>query len=223
MLSAAETENIVESIISSYETRIQSIETLFETSHQILVDMQDSVLNARQEREKVNQDLRENLAKNVFLRKKDFDTLMSTILNYQDQGEQEVRNLSRRYLSEQTDTVRELRENLRNFREALTKGETQKVKDFQTAIKEILTEQQQTKSETVSRLGEFQKEQQETATMLKNLLAKGRELRIKDLKLMLAEFKRQHRNRATDWEKRRQEVKDLLGEFKAKRAELGTN
>ena len=223
MLSTAETENIVESIISSYETRIQSIETLFETSHQILVDMQDSVLNARQEREKVNHDLRENLAKNVFLRKRDFDTLMSTILDYQDQGEQEVRNLSRRYLSEQTDTVRELRENLRNFREALTKGETQRVKDFQTAIKEILTEQQQTKSETVSRLGEFQKEQQETATMLKNLLAKGRELRIKDLKLMLAEFKRQHRNRATDREKRRQEVKDLLGEFKAKRVELGTN
>ena len=44
MLLAADKENILENIISSYETRIQSIEAFFEATGQIFQDFQDSLL-----------------------------------------------------------------------------------------------------------------------------------------------------------------------------------
>ena len=217
MLLAVDTQNIVGDIISSYETRIQGVEALFQTTHRILQGFQDSVLDTRQEQERINGQLRESLAQNGSLRKKDFDKMMSVISSHQDQEEQEVRNLSKSYLNEQTNFVQELRESLRNFTEALAGGEVQRVKEFQMLIKEIFAKQEKRKEEVISNLKEFQKEQQETARMLKNLLAKGRELRIKDLKLMLAEFKAQHKDRVARREKRCQEVKSLLGEFKTKR------
>ena len=223
MPSSTDTENIVDNIISSYETRIESVEALFETSHQIFQNFQDCLFDTKQEREKINNQLRENLAKNESLRKKDFDQMMSVISSHQDQSEREVKSLSKTYLTEQTRLARELREGLRSFKDALAKGEAQRVREFQTLIKEIFAEQEKRKEEVVSKLKEFQKEQQGMAKMLKSLLAKGRELRIRDLKLMLADFKKQRKERIARQQERQQEVQNLLGEFKAERAEVAQN
>jgi ATPase subunit of ABC transporter with duplicated ATPase domains len=64
----------------------------------------------------------------------------------------------------------------------------------------------------------------ETAGLLRDLLAKGRELRIKDLKGMLAEFRRQRRQRLVQQDQRREGVQerregvqDMLREFRAQR------
>jgi hypothetical protein len=219
MLLAVDTQNIVGDIISSYETRIQGVEALFQTTHQILQGFQDSVLDTRQEQERINGQLRESLAQNGSLRKKDFDKMMSVISSHQDQEEQEARNLSKSYLNEQTNFVQELRESLRNFTEALAGGEVQRVKEFQILIKEIFAKQEKRKEEVISNLKEFQKEQQETAKMLRNLLAKGRELRIRDLKSMLAEFQKQRKERVARREKRKEEVLSMLGDFKNARLE----
>jgi hypothetical protein len=218
MILNVDTENKLESIVSSYETRIQSVETLFETTYQLLQGLQDSVLDTREERGKIHNQLKESLAKNESLRKKDFDSMISVISSHQDKQEQEVRNLSKSYLNEQTNLIHELRENLRNFKEALAKGESQRVKEFETMIKEILVKQEKRKQEVISRLKEFQTEQQETAKMLRDLLAKGRKLRIKDLKLMLDGFIRARQDRIVRQEERRREVKQLLDEFKSERA-----
>lgn len=219
MLLAVDTQNIVGDIISSYETRIQGVEALFQTTHQILQGFQDSVLDTRQEQERINGQLRESLAQNGSLRKKDFDKMMSVISSHQDQEEQEARNLSKSYLNEQTNFVQELRESLRNFTEALAGGEVQRVKEFQILIKEIFAKQEKRKEEVIAKLKEFQKEQQETAKMLRNLSAKGRELRIRDLKSMLAEFQKQRNERVARQEKRKEEVLSMLGDFKNARLE----
>ena len=219
MLLATNNENILENIISSYEARIQSIEAFFEATGQIFQDFQDSLLNTRQEREKINSQLRENLAKNDSLRKKDFDKMMNVISLHLDESEQEVRKLSKEYLGEQTKLMQQLREGLRDFKDALTKGQAQKVKELQTLIKEILTRQDESKIEVTSKLKEFQQGQQQTSKMLGDLLAKGEDLRIRDFKAMLTEFKRQRKERIACQERRRREVKDMLGEFKAKRTE----
>lgn len=218
MLSTVETENILEYAISSYEDRIENVETLFEATGQILQGLQESVLDTRQERAEINKQLSETLAKNGSLRKKDFDTMMSVISSHQDKQEQEVRNLSKSYLSEQANLIHELRERLGNFRDALARGESQRVKEFGTVIKEILAKQEKRKQEVISKLRKFQKEQQETSETLRNLLAKGRGLRIKDFKLMLAGFKKARQDRIVRQEERQQEVKNLLGKFKSKRA-----
>jgi hypothetical protein len=220
MLLVAEKENILENIISSYEARIQSVEAFFETTGRIFHDFQDSLLSTRQERGKINDQLRENLAQNGSLRKKDFDRMMGIISSYLDESEQEVRLLSGKYLGEQTKLAQQLRESLRNFQEALTEGHAQKVRELQTVIKKILSMQEESKIEVTSKLKEFQQGQQQTSEMLKDLLVRGEKLRIRDFKAMLAEFKRQRAERITGQERRRREVKDMLGEFKAKRTEV---
>jgi len=217
MFLATEKESMLDKIISSYEARIQSVEAFFEATGQIFQDFQNSLLSTRQEREKIHNQLRESLARNKSLRRKDFDRMMSVISLYLDQSEQEIRMLSQKYLSEQTKLVQQLREGLRNFKDALTKGQAEKVKKLQTLIKEILTKQDESKIEVTSKLKEFQQGQQQTSKMLQDLLAKGEKLRIRDFKAMLTEFKRQRKERIACQERRRQEVKDLLGEFKAKR------
>jgi hypothetical protein len=223
MILAVDTEDILDSIISSYETRIQGVESLFESTNQILQGFQDLVFDTRQERQEINNRLRENLAQNGSLRKKDFDGMMSEISLHQDRREQEIRNLSKSYLSEQKKLVQELRGGLRNFTRALAQGEVQRVNEFHKAIRDILDRQEMRKHEVTSKLTEFQKEQQETAKMLRDLLDKGRKLRIKDFKSMLTEFKRQRKERVARHEERRKEVKDMLGEFRNRRAETIQN
>ena len=55
---------------------------------------------------------------------------------------------------------------------------------------------------------------------LKELLAKGRDLRIKDFKSMLEEFNISHKERITRQEERGEEVQRMLGNFKKKRVEV---
>jgi len=219
MLLATDKENVLDSIISSYEARIQSIEAFFDTTGQILQDFQDPLLSTRAEREKINNQLRESLAKNGSLRKKDFDGMMSVISSYLDQSEQEVRQLSHKYLNQQTKLVQQLREGLRNFKDALTEGQAEKVKELQTLIKEILSRQDESKIEVTLKLKEFQQGQQQTSKMLGDLLAKGEKLRIRDFKAMLAEFKKQREQRIACQERRREEVRNMLGKFKAERTQ----
>jgi len=217
MLSVVNAQNTLEDIISSYEMRIQSVEALLETTHRFLLDFQDSVFDERQEREKINHQLRENLAQNGSLRKKDFDSMISPMSSQQEQQEREVRNLSKSYLSEQATLVRELRESLKSFQAALADGEAQRVREFQVVIKDILSKQEKRKREVTSRLKRFQKEQQEMSTMLKSLLEKGRELRIKDLKSTLAEFKRQCKQRLACRRERKENVQNMLKGFRRER------
>ncbi len=211
---ARDMKQMVDQIVSSYETRVQSISTLFDTTHQVLQGFQDSLLDTREEREKLNGELRENLAKNKSLRRKDFDNLMEGILLTQNEREKEVRDLLNSYLHEQKEMAQNLRENLERFKDSLAKGEARRVKEFQQMIKEILAKQTERKDEVISKLKEFKKEQKMLASRLNELLAKGRALRIKDLKRMLNEFRGQTEERLARQEERKREVRHLLCERK---------
>jgi len=182
MSSAEDMKNIVENILSSYEMRIRSIGAIFETTHQLLRSFQESFLDTRLEREKISGQLRECLARNESLRKKDFDGMMHEILSVQDTREKEIRELLNGYLAGQKEMAHSLRDNLAKIKDALAKEETQRIREFQTAIKDIIAGQEEKKLEAVFRLEEFQKGQNEMTKRLKGLLAKGSELRIKDLK-----------------------------------------
>jgi iron-sulfur cluster repair protein YtfE (RIC family) len=211
---ANDMKNIVEHIVSSYEARVQSIAALFDTTHQILQGFQDSLIDMKQERETFKSELRESLAKNESLRRKDFDNMTKGIILTQDEREKEVRNLLGSYLNEQKEMSQALRKNLEKFEDSLAKGEAQRVKEFQEMIKHILTKQEERKDEVTSRLKEFKKEQKVLTSRLKGLLAKGRDLRIKDLKTMLKEFKAQYKERLVRQEERKKEVRQLLGGLK---------
>ncbi len=183
----------VNDIVSSYETKIRSVGAIFDTTHQLLQTFQDSFLDTKQQREKLKAQLRENLAKNGSLRKKDFDNMMQEILSNQERGEKEVRDLLNSYLNGQKAMAHSLRTNLAKVKDALVKDQAQRAREFQAVIKDILANQEKRKQQAIFRLREVQQEQRQIAKRLEELLAKGRKLRTKDLKLMLAEFKRENK------------------------------
>ena len=220
---AEDMKNIVEDIISSYETRIQSIGVIFDTTHQLLEGFQESFLDTKQERELLSAELRENLAQNESLRRKDFDNMQQGILSIQDERGKEVRYILKNYLNEHKEMALALGENLSKVKDALANGEAERIKELQVLIKEILAKQDERKNEVTAKLKEFQKQQQELAKNLKGLLAKGRELRIKDLKIMLKEFQAQHKERIAEQSERRRDVRSMLDEFKKERLEAGKN
>jgi hypothetical protein len=224
MIRALDGDNLVDGVFGSYEARIQGVECLLETARNVLENFDSSILDVRREYDQVSEQLRENLAKNGSLRKKDFDTMMRVMAAEQEQRGREVRDLSKQYLDEQTQLVHELRGRLHDFTDALAGGQTAQVTEHHQAITDLFTRQQQRSTDVVSQLRESQKEQQETAGLLRDLLAKGRELRIKDLKGMLAEFRRQRRQRLVQQDQRREGVQerregvqDMLREFRAQR------
>jgi len=184
-------KNIVNDIVGSYETKIRSVGAIFDTTHQLLQTFQDSFLDTKQRREKLKAQLRENLAKNGSLRKKDFDNMMQEILSNQDKRERQVRDLLNSYLNGQKAMAHSLRNNLAKVKDALAKGQAQRAREFQAGISDILAKQEERKQEAIFKLKEFQEEQRQITKILEELLAKGTELKAKDLKLMLAEFKRE--------------------------------
>ena len=93
-------KNIVEDIISSYETRIGSISSVFDAAQLILTNSPGFINNTTEETEKINTQLKDILAKNEHLRRKDFDNMMQGILSTQDEREKEVKNLLNSYLNE---------------------------------------------------------------------------------------------------------------------------
>jgi len=217
MALAEEMKDTVENIVSSYETRIGSISDIFDTTHQLLQGFQESFLDTRGEREKINTRLRESLAQIGSLRRKDFDLMMQGILSTQEEREKEVKGLLGSYFNEQKEMAQALRGNLSKAKDVLARGETQRVREFQGMLKENLAKQDERKNRIVSKLKDFQKEQQEMTTRFKELLSKGRELRIKDFKSMLKEFKAQQKRRIARRQERREEVQGMLGDFKKER------
>lgn len=210
-------KNVIENIISSYEKGVESISSVFDTTPLILNDFQNSVLDTKEERQEINDQLRDILARNENLRKKDFDNMMQSVFKPQDEGEKEVRNLLSNYLNEQKEIAYALRDNFIKVREALAKGEVERIKELLSMIKKLLTKQDKRKEALTSRLKELQKEQQEVVSKVRALLIKGRELRVRDLKELLQQIKLQRQERIAQKLERREEVRSMLADFKKKR------
>jgi hypothetical protein len=214
-----ELRNILDTTISSYEARIQSIESILEPVHDTLDTFQNSFLETKKEREEANIQLRENLAKNSNLRRKDFDQMMQGVLLTQDEKEKVARGLLVSYLNEQKEMVVTLKAHLASVRDCLNNGQIDKIKEFQGRIKEMFAQVEKKKEEVTAKLKELKVEQNQMLSRIKALLAKGEELRIKDFKEMIREFRLQHKERIAQKHQRKVEVQRMLSGFKKKRLE----
>jgi hypothetical protein len=208
-----------EEIISSYEERLQSMNSIFDNTQMVLGEFQESFSNTNHERETLKVQLRDTLAKNESLRKKDFDIMMNALLLSQDDREREVKSLLNSYLLEQKEMARQLKENLGTFKDGLNKDNIVRINEFHGMLKDIMREQEERKAEVTGKLKMFQKEQGELSHTLGELLSKGKELRIRDLKTTLRQFEAQSRERAARQRERREDVQIMLSVFREKRRE----
>lgn len=215
-------------IISSYEDRISSVESLFSDTHQLLDDFQKALFETREKRDLLSQELREKLAKTESLRRKDFDQMMQAVLKEQSNREKEVRELLGKYIAEQKEVAGTLKESLADFNKQLVKGEQIRIEDFKRKFAEIKEQQSERQNQVRAMLEDFQlkagqycKENEELAKEIRELLSKGETIRIRDFKAMLRGFRKEREAAAGAWQelslamaKKRQNVlrsPDLIG------------
>jgi len=186
-----ELDSFFENIITSYEDRIQKIQTAFqssenltESSYELFNDVHNHINELKNERAILNAKLCEAMSKNVSLRKKDYHNMMSDILNLIDEKESEAQHQFLIFIEEQKETARTLKNCLLGLNDITSHGIGEKI----TAIKDQLShlsKQQETRKETVmNSYQNFQQIHQLLTGCLESLLKKGEHILVKDLKMI---------------------------------------
>lgn len=198
---ADDIKNITEEIVSSYESRINTVGAIVEDTHHILEEFKN-------DRTQMSTELKNTLAKEESLRRKDFDNMMKDVLSRQDEREEEVRGLLKTFLDEQKELAETIKRSMSN-------GEKMRVDDFRKMIGDIQARQKKREEEVKLMLTEFQNEYKEMAESLRSLLNKREAIRIKDFKRMLKDIRSKQMEREEEVEKR-------LDEYRKERSDMAS-
>lgn len=181
-------DGFFDNIISSYETRIQKIQTAFqssenitESSHFLFDNVQSSLNDLRKERDLLNTKLCETLAKNGSLRKKDYNTMMSGILCSLDEKEKEAETQFLNFIEAQKETAQVLKTSLLGIKDITSPDVTEKINLVKVQLSRI-SELQETRKETVMKsFNDFMKLHNRMIESLNILLSKD-QIHINDIK-----------------------------------------
>jgi len=193
---AEEMKRVAEEIVSSYQSRISAVAMIIDNTHQLLEDFKNN-------RNEMSDHLKETLARQGSLRKRDFDDMMKDIFAHQDEREKEVRSLLKTFFEEQKEIAETIRKNL-------AEGEKVRIGDFKNSLKDIQVRQKARENEVSVTLKEFQTEYKEMAESLRGLLDKQEAIRISEFKAMLKDIRSRQMERA-------KEVRARLDEFRKER------
>jgi flagellar biosynthesis chaperone FliJ len=177
-------KRVAEEIVSSYQSRISTVATIIDNTHQILDDF-------KIKRNEISNQLKETLARGESLRKKDFDNMMKDILSHQDEKEKQVKELLKTFFEEQKE-VAEI------IKKSLTGVEKIRIDDFKKMLQDIQAKQRTRENEVSVRLKEFQTEYKEMAESLRSLLDKREAIRIKDFKDVMGNIRSRQMERAKE-------------------------
>lgn len=211
-----EVGGIVDEVLAVYEESVGTVEQIVSAPYRF-IELEEEIFNTRKENGQIFVTLKELLANNDSLRKKDFDCMMNRILDAQEKRESEVRDMLRSYFDGQREMASVLREKLQVFRATLGGGNQEFIRQFRAFADNLFQEREQRKRYVEGKLHEYNQSQQEMAGALRKLLEKGKELRFRDLKNLLTEFEHSRVKRKREQSEREKEVADMLKGFKEKR------
>jgi len=194
-------KKVAEEIVSSYQSRISAVATIMDNTYQLLEDF-------KARRNQMSDQLKETLAREESLRRKDFDNMMRDLLAHQEEREGQVKDLLRTFFEEQREIADLIRKNL-------TEGEKVRINDFKKMLQDIQARQRAREQEVATTLREFQGEYKEMTESLRSLLDKGEAIRIKDFKEMLRDIR-------TRQAERREDVKKRLDEHRSERQDMAS-
>ena len=177
-------KRVAEEIVSSYQSRISTVATIIDDTHQILDDF-------KIKRNEISNQLKETLARGESLRKKDFDNMMKDILSHQDEREKRVKELLKTFFEEQKE-VAEI------IKKSLTGVEKIRIDDFKKMLQDIQAKQRTRENEVSVMLKEFQTEYKEMAESLRSLLDRREAIRIKDFKDVMGNIRSRQLERAKE-------------------------
>jgi hypothetical protein len=176
-------------IITSYESRIQNIQTAFqstenisESSHFLFDNVHYSLNELKKERDILNFKLCENLAKNGSLRKKDYNMMMSGILSALDEKEKEAETQFFSFIEAQKATAQSLKNSLLDIKDITSQDNCEKISIIKEQLARISRLQEIRKETVMKTFLEFQQMHSKMMTCLENLLEKGDHIMVKDIK-----------------------------------------
>lgn len=182
-------DDFLEDIITSYEDRIQKIETIFNTSqtvadsyHVLLNDFQHSLQELRKERTALSTMLRDNMAKNGSLRKNDYDILMNDIFFLLDRKEKEAKDEFHKYIEDQRTMANFLRQGIFGIKNTKLIDNKEKIDDFKLGLETILSSQQDRKNGVIVKFLEYQNMHQNITRDFQVLLDQDINIKCKDIK-----------------------------------------
>jgi chromosome segregation ATPase len=191
-----EMKGVVDSIINSYEDRIAFVEEINQEVEKMLEDFHQNLEKEREERERINNQLRETLARNESLRRKDFDRMMGGILSSRKKREEEVEKIQKTVrkklkasLSEYKKMASGLRRSLSNFSEGLSTSNISRIEKAKRDFEKIKKEREKRREgvelllkKSQDTLSDFRKERERIRESLKKLASCGKNLKVRDFK-----------------------------------------
>jgi hypothetical protein len=177
------------SIIASYETRIQKIQSAFqssenilESSHFLFDNVHTSINDLWKEREILNSRLSVTPAKNGSLRKKDYNTMMSGILSTLDEKEKEAETQFLNFIEAQKETAQLLKESLLAIKDITSPDVNEKIALVKEQLCRITILQEIRKETVMTASNDFQYIHNRMIESLNDLLKKGDQILAHDKK-----------------------------------------
>ncbi len=188
-------DGLFDNIVNSYETRIQKIQTAFqssefitESSHSLFDHVHSSLNELRKERDFLNTKLCETIAKNGSLRKKDYQIMMSGILASLDEKELEAENQFGIFIAKQKETAQQLKNGLLDIKDITAQDVGEKIAQIKEQLSQITRLQEERKEEVMKTFEEFQKMHDKMMQYLRNLVDKGDKILIQDIKKVRTQY-----------------------------------
>lgn len=221
-----EMDGLLLNLVSSYEERVAMVEEVIASAYHAAVASDADLVELQNERERLRTALRELLAKNCSLRRKDFDKLLEKILADSKIKREEIEEEQNRvmegldgYLKEQKGLISRLRESL----ERLAEGEAE-WSGVAAAVADLKGTCQDKGKQLLSTLRAFQlsltayrKEEEGINQALRRLVEKGGLATTEDLRQLEAAKAREER--IVERRLRQEEVQNLLAHFRQERLE----
>ena len=167
---------IAKDIVASYEARIRVVQAIADDTRKLLEEF-------RSRREKMSRELKEALSKHESLRKKDFDKMMSDIVDLQSWREENVKTTLADFENQEMQV-------LGGLKGMLQKGEKLRLKDFKKTLAKIKGEQRVREKETSERVSEeVARMRSEVQEMLENFKKEREKVstKWKDMATLMAE------------------------------------
>jgi predicted RNA-binding protein with EMAP domain len=190
-VSETNLNGLLTDITTSYESRIQKIQTAFkssenvtESSHLLFDNVQKFLNNLKKEREILNSRLSETMAKNGSLRKKDYNLLMTDVLELLDKKELETEKQFLNFIKDQKDTTQSLKNSLLDIKDINSQETSEKITIIKDQLSQISKLQGMRKEAVIKSFTDFQQMHNRIMEYLGNLLKNGDKVQIKDIKLI---------------------------------------
>jgi len=184
-------DSFFENVITSYENRIRKIQTAFESSedisessHSLFDYVHNSLSGLRKERDILNSRLCETMAKNGSLRKKDYNTMMSGILNTLDLKEKEAEIRFLDFIEAQKEAAQALKISLLDMKDIAVQDAGKNINTIKAQLSQISKLQEERKEQVMNTFIDFQQMHNRMMKCLEALIDKGDHILIRDIKIV---------------------------------------